>query len=383
MGSGLPLIHNGQEADNDRRLAFFERDPIIWREGRHDALLRKLIALKIACRALHDGRFGAAMVEVPTSAPADVFGFTRGEVGGRVLAVFNLSPRPHAVTFTHARHHGRYRDALSGKAVSFTGRRAARFARLGLPDFRRDRMRRRAKRRGEGRMTKHRRGWIAPAAIAWAAMGTAVPAHAESLTLASPDGKIAVTVSDEGGQATYAIRYAGEEVIAPSRLGMLFAEHHGFERDLAIVGATRASRDMIWEQPWGERRLVRDQHNELAVSFAVPTGPQRQMVVRLRAFDSGVGSRHEFGEQPALAGDVRIVEELTHLAVGQTTRMWYTPSDEFNRYEYLTRTGLAGSVDDAHTPATFRKESGLHFAIHEAALVDYSAMSLGTLIPGL
>jgi hypothetical protein len=51
VGSGLPLIHNGQEADNDRRLAFFERDPIIWREGRHDALLRKLIALKTACRA--------------------------------------------------------------------------------------------------------------------------------------------------------------------------------------------------------------------------------------------------------------------------------------------------------------------------------------------
>jgi glycosidase len=121
VGSGLPLIHNGQEADNDRRLAFFERDPIVWREGRYDALLRKLIALKTAYRALHNGRFGAAMLEVPTSAPADVYAFTRGEAGGRVFAVFNLSPRPHAVTFEQARHHGRYRDALRGEAVSFTG----------------------------------------------------------------------------------------------------------------------------------------------------------------------------------------------------------------------------------------------------------------------
>jgi alpha-glucosidase len=231
-------------------------------------------------------------------------------------------------------------------------------------------------------MMKHWRTWIALAAIAWAAVGAAAPTHAETLTLASPDGKITVSVSDEGGQATYAIRYAGEEVIAPSRLGMLFAEHHGFERDLAIAASTRATRDTTWEQPWGERRLVRDQHNELAVTFAARTGPARQMVVRLRAFDSGVGLRYEFGEQPALAGDVNIVEELTQFAVGATTRMWYTPSDEFNRYEYLTRTGLAGSVDDAHTPATFRKESGLHFAIHEAALVDYSAMSLGALRPG-
>lgn len=120
-GSGLPLIYNGQEADNDRQLAFFERDPIVWREGRFDALFRKLIALKTVTPALHNGRFGAGMVEVPTSETGDVYAFTRGEAGGRVFAVFNLSPRPHAVTFAQARHHGRYTDALSGESVSFTG----------------------------------------------------------------------------------------------------------------------------------------------------------------------------------------------------------------------------------------------------------------------
>ncbi len=227
-------------------------------------------------------------------------------------------------------------------------------------------------------MTKHWKSLVALAAIAWAA----APANAESLTLASPDGKITVTVSDDGGQATYAVAFEGEQVIAPSRLGMLFAEHHGFERGLAIAGSTRASKDTTWEQPWGERRLVRDQHNELAVTFAASTGPARQMVVRFRAFDTGIGFRYELAEQDALQGDIAIVEELTQFGVGEKTTMWYTPSDEFNRYEYLTRTGPAGKVDDAHTPATFRTESGVHFSIHEAALVDYAAMSLGALRPG-
>ncbi|MEE4317597.1 MAG: glycoside hydrolase family 97 protein [Erythrobacter sp.] len=231
-------------------------------------------------------------------------------------------------------------------------------------------------------MTKHWKPLVALAAIAWAAMGAAAPAHAESLTLASPDGKITVTVSDDGGQATYAVSFEGEEVIAPSRLGMLFADHHGFERDLAIAGSTRASKDSTWEQPWGERRLVRDQHNELAVTFRSATGPERQMTVRFRAFDTGIGFRYELPEQAALTGDIAIVEELTQFAVGEQTTMWYTPSDEFNRYEYVTRTAPAGKVDDAHTPATFRQASGVHFAIHEAALVDYSAMSLGALRPG-
>ena len=121
VGSGLPLIYNGQEADLDRKLLFFEKDPISWKVGRHDALFRKLIALKTASPALHNGRFGAAMVEVPTSAAADVYAFTRGEAGARVFAVFNLSPRPQAVTFAHARHHGRYVDAISGAAAQFTG----------------------------------------------------------------------------------------------------------------------------------------------------------------------------------------------------------------------------------------------------------------------
>ncbi|MBI1402624.1 MAG: alpha-amylase [Porphyrobacter sp.] len=120
-GSGLPLIYNGQEADNDRQLKFFERDPIVWKEGRYSDLFRKLIALKTASPALHNGRFGAPMVEVPTSETADVYAFTRGDKGARVFAVFNLSPRPHAVAFAKARHHGRYVDALTGEAATFAG----------------------------------------------------------------------------------------------------------------------------------------------------------------------------------------------------------------------------------------------------------------------
>lgn len=121
VGSGLPLIYNGQEADLDRKLAFFEHDPIVWKDGQHAALFAKLIALKTAHPALHNGRFGSPMMEVPSSAAADVYAFTRGQKGGRVFGVFNLSPRPQAVTFAQARHHGRYTDALTGEAMTFAG----------------------------------------------------------------------------------------------------------------------------------------------------------------------------------------------------------------------------------------------------------------------
>jgi len=214
--------------------------------------------------------------------------------------------------------------------------------------------------------------------VLWAA----APLGAETLELTSPDGAITVTVSDDGGLATYAVSFEGETVIARSKLGMLFADHHGFERGLAIAGSAREAKDATWEQPWGERRLVRDQHNELAVTFSASEGPARQMTVRFRAFDTGIGFRYELGEQPALQGDLAIVEELTQFGFDEKTTTWYTPADGFNRNEYIYRKEPAGEVENAHTPVTFRNPAGIHFAIHEAALVDYSAMSLAALRPG-
>ncbi|AWW75588.1 alpha-glucosidase [Erythrobacter sp. KY5] len=213
-------------------------------------------------------------------------------------------------------------------------------------------------------------------------IAVALPLKAETLTVASPDGRITVSVSDDGGHASYRITHDGDQAVDTSRLGLLFADHHGFENDLAITASARVSNDDTWEQPWGERRYVRDHHNELVVTFGASEGPARSMVVRFRVFDTGVGFRYELPEQDALSGDIRITDELTQFSIGPDANAWWTPSRQFNRYEYIYRKGKAAIVDDAHTPVTFRQPDGLHISIHEAALVDYSAMSLLALRPG-
>ncbi|KEO92085.1 alpha-glucosidase [Erythrobacter longus] len=210
----------------------------------------------------------------------------------------------------------------------------------------------------------------------------ASPAQAEEISASSPDGNIVLTVSDEGGHASYSVSYDGKEAVSTSRLGMLFRDHHGFEDGLSIAGSATASHDATWEQPWGERRTVRDSHEELSVTFAAEEGPARQITVRFRVFDTGVGFRYELADQDAFQGPIAITDELTQFSIGDKADAWWTPSRQFNRYEYIYRTGKAGVVDDAHTPVTFRKENGVHVSIHEAALVDYSAMSLLALRPG-
>lgn len=117
VSEGLPLIYNGQEAGNARRLAFFERDPITWKDAPQAELYRRLIALKKRNTALWNGADGAVMEPVANSAPKQVFSFVRGNGRDKVLAVFNLSAQAVNVKLQGSRPAGRYLDFNDGAEV--------------------------------------------------------------------------------------------------------------------------------------------------------------------------------------------------------------------------------------------------------------------------
>lgn len=223
----------------------------------------------------------------------------------------------------------------------------------------------------------------AAGAIALSLFFVLAPRDAKAATeVASPNGDIVVSVTDDGGRARYAVSFRGEELIAPSRLGMMFRDRPGFDEGLAIASVENAAHDETWEQPWGERHFVRDHHNEIVVEFASTEYSKRRMLVRFRAFDDGIGFRYEIPKQKRL-GKVALIDELTEFRVNERSTAWWIPSREFNRYEYLYRTTGVGDISIAHTPMTMRTPSGVHMSIHEAALVDYSSMSLKQKRPGV
>ena len=119
-GSGIPLIYNGQEAGNEDRLAFFQRDPIQWRDHPLNTLFRDLVALRHDRSALWAGTAGAAMEGVPNSHESDVFSFVRQDQNGAVLTVINFSDTALTATLTEGPHLRRYRDWQSGEAITFT-----------------------------------------------------------------------------------------------------------------------------------------------------------------------------------------------------------------------------------------------------------------------
>jgi len=120
VGEGIPSIYNGQEAGNDNRLEFFEREPIVWREHPHGDLLKRLIRLKHDNPALWNGASGGRMIPVVTSAPGQVLSFVRRKDENTVFAVLNLSSTSRTVTFSDGPHLGSYSNAFSGEEVAFS-----------------------------------------------------------------------------------------------------------------------------------------------------------------------------------------------------------------------------------------------------------------------
>lgn len=110
VGEGMALVYNGQEAGNRKRLEFFEKDPIEWKEHPIGDLYQKLFALKEANTALWNAKWGARMIKVPNNAESKVLSFVRQNEQDKVFAVFNFSDEAQTVTFKEALYHGTYTD---------------------------------------------------------------------------------------------------------------------------------------------------------------------------------------------------------------------------------------------------------------------------------
>ncbi|GAB3102185.1 glycoside hydrolase family 97 protein [Lysobacter terrae] len=214
-------------------------------------------------------------------------------------------------------------------------------------------------------------------ALAVALCGTSFAAHAETVaSVESPDRTLKVELDLNGeGRLAYRVLRKGQPLIEDSRLGFILRNGRQFLRGLKLDSQSSRSFDETWEQPWGERRYVRNHYNELHANFVEGDRDHRRIELVFRVFDDGVGFRYEFPKQPKL-DEVQIQEELTEFAIARPATAWWIPAFEWNREEYLYHRTPLSEVGVAQTPITLRTDDGTHLTIHEAALVDYAGMNL-------
>jgi glycosidase len=99
---GMPLIYSGQESRLDKRLAFFDKDQIDWKNYSRADFYAKLLKLKhdhpALSSAMESGNF-----QLIETGDAKVFAFRRVKASDTVTVIVNLSATPKTVTLPNAK----------------------------------------------------------------------------------------------------------------------------------------------------------------------------------------------------------------------------------------------------------------------------------------
>ena len=185
----------------------------------------------------------------------------------------------------------------------------------------------------------------------------------------SPDGRIEVFFTNDGDHPQYAVNVDGRELILPSALGIV-SDQWKFDSRKARISAEFSQKDTIWNQPWGENKVVRENYREMAVNMADSAS---MLTVRFRVFDDGMAFRYEWKVDGV--DTIAVTDELTEFNFAANGTSWSIPGN-FETYELEYRNLALTDVEDANTPFTFRTETGVYGSIHEAALYDYPEMTL-------
>ena len=114
---GMPLVYNGQEACNDKRLDFFEKDPIKWKDCNFKNIYTKVLNLKKSNKVLLNGKQGGKLVEVNTDKDSTVYSFTRESMGDKIFVIFNMSNLPVNVKLKGETLAGRYKELFTGENI--------------------------------------------------------------------------------------------------------------------------------------------------------------------------------------------------------------------------------------------------------------------------
>lgn len=215
--------------------------------------------------------------------------------------------------------------------------------------------------------------------------------------LTSPDGRLQLSFDlTADGTPTYKMDYNNKPVIATSRLGLELKNQKSLLDGFKMERVSRSSFDETWQPVWGEQSSIRNHYNEMAVCLSQPddNGHLREMIVRFRLYDDGVGFRYEWPAQDNFTY-FTIKEERTEFAMtGDHTAYWIPGDYDTQEYDYtISRlsevrekmpavkfsynvSSTVFSDTGVQTSLQLKTDDGIYINIHEAACVDYSTMHL-------
>ncbi len=220
-----------------------------------------------------------------------------------------------------------------------------------------------------------------------------ISCEVKSSGVASPNENIKVNFHlNEVGKFFYTIHYKNKAIIDTSYVGFEFTNAPAFNKGFIAKVRKPEEVNETWQMPWGEQLNVVNHYKEVKIELQEKENLQRKLNLIFRVYNDGVGFRYEFPEQENLK-EIFIKEEHTEFNLTEDYKTFWIPGDwdiyehlysttkisEIDAKSYISKTNLAQSFipeNAVNTPVTLVGKEGVHLSFHEAALVDYSGMTL-------
>lgn len=220
-------------------------------------------------------------------------------------------------------------------------------------------------------------------------VATAIPVRVRDVRLQSPDRRLHFFLRrDPAGRLSYWIGRQGQTVVRSSGLGFELSDTDGgaFAEGLELHRLHRSTEDVVWTNPFGERRTVEDRYSAVEM-LVTSSSTDTQALLEVRVYDAGVAFRWIVLKANGQMRRATVVRESTSFCLPRDTFAWATYSAQ-GRYNRVPVSEVTRGVE---RPLTLELErDDLVASITEAANLEFARMKLspdpdrpGTLVSDL
>lgn len=184
--------------------------------------------------------------------------------------------------------------------------------------------------------------------------------------------QIRFNLSLKEGKARYDVVYLQDTVLRDGSLGFILDPHDSLTRFTSFKSVT-SSHDARWRTVWGSSSPIRDHYNALQLELTV-NRTKRKVILDIRLYDDGFAYRYTIPKQAGLK-QITVMSEESRFTLPAHSHCWWSWAD----YNTLEKTYFHTALDSAThvaTPFTLQTKHDVYMAIHEAAILDYSTMTL-------
>lgn len=191
-----------------------------------------------------------------------------------------------------------------------------------------------------------------------------------NISIESPSGNIAVKTQLINNKFYYSVSNKLEQLFQLSSLGFVLKGNDSII-DFKIINHEITTYNETWKPVWGQYNSINNHYNQIII-YLEDVLKKRPLEICFRVYDDGFAFRYHM---PSVNSDIEILSEESHFNFTENHSCWWIWAD-YNTLEKVYNHTNLKQASHVAAPFTIKTNNGMYISIHEAALDDYSSMTL-------